>query len=71
MLKNKNYGPTISNINSNTSFINFKGNMIHNVSEYKFLGSLIKSNGNINHSLEDLAKKAQKVLFSIKYRVQM
>ena len=43
------------NINSNTSFINFKGNMIQNVSGYKFLGSLIKSNGNLNHSLEDLA----------------
>jgi hypothetical protein len=43
--------------------------MIQNVSEYTFLGSLIKSNGNINHSLEDLAKKAQKVLFSIKSRV--
>lgn len=57
------------NINSNTSFINFKGNMIQIVSEYKFLGSLIKSNGNLNHSLEDLAKKAQKVLFSIKSRV--
>ena len=57
------------NINSNTSFINFKGNMIQNVSEYKFLGSLIKSNGNLNPSLEDLAKKAQKVLFSIKSRV--
>ena len=52
------------NINSNTSFINFKGNIIQNVSEYKFLGSLIKSNG-----IEDLAKKAQKVLFSIKSRV--
>ena len=57
------------NINSNTSFINFKGNMIQNVSEYKFLGSLIKSNGNLNPSLEDLAKKAQKVLCSIKSRV--
>ena len=33
------------------------------------LGSLIKSNGNLNHSLEDLVKKAQKVLFSIKSRV--
>jgi hypothetical protein len=43
--------------------------MIQNVSEYNFLGSLIKSNGNLNHSLEDLAKKAQKVLFSIKSRV--
>jgi hypothetical protein len=43
--------------------------MIQNVSEYKFLGSLIKSNGNFNHSLEDLVKKAQKVLFSIKSRV--
>jgi hypothetical protein len=38
--------------------------MIQNVSEYK-LSSLIKSNGNLNHSLEDLAKKAQKVFFSI------
>jgi hypothetical protein len=57
------------NINSNTSFINFKGNMIQHVSEYKFLGSLIKSNENLNHSLEDLDKKAQKVLFSIKSRV--
>jgi hypothetical protein len=43
--------------------------MIQNVSEYIFLGSLIKSNGNLNHSLEDLAKKAKKVLFSIKSRV--
>ena len=39
------------------------------ISEYKLLGSLIKSNGNLNHSLEDLVKKAQKVLFSIKSRV--
>jgi hypothetical protein len=30
------------NINSNTSFINFKGNMIQNVSEYTFLGSYQK-----------------------------
>jgi hypothetical protein len=30
---------------------------------------LIKSNGNLNHSLEDLAKRAQQVLFSIKFRV--
>ena len=43
--------------------------MIQNVSEYNSLGSLIKSNGNLNHSLEDLAKKAQTVLFSIKSRV--
>jgi hypothetical protein len=43
--------------------------MIQHVSEYNFLGLLIKSNGNLNHSLEDLAKKAQKVLFSIKSRV--
>ena len=57
------------NINSNTSFINFKGIMIQHVSEYNLLGSLIKSNGNLNYSLEDLAKTVQKVLFSIKSRV--
>ena len=57
------------NINSNTSFINFKGNMIQNVSDYTLFGSLIKSNGNLNQSFEDLAKRAQKVLFSINSRV--
>jgi hypothetical protein len=38
-------------INSNASFIKFKGNMIQHVLEYTFLGSFIKSNGNFNHSL--------------------
>ncbi len=48
------------------SFIDFKGTMIQNVCEYKFLGCLLKSNGNLKHSLDDLAKKARKVLFSLR-----
>jgi hypothetical protein len=46
-------------------FIDFKGDVIQNVTEYKFLGCLFKSNGNFRHSLEELAKKARKVLSDI------
>jgi hypothetical protein len=45
-------------------FIDFKGDVIQNVTEYTLLGCLFKYNGNIRHSLEELAKKARKVLFS-------
>ena len=34
--------------------------------EYPFLGILIKCNGNLNHSSEELVNKAKKVLFGIK-----
>lgn len=47
-------------------FINFNDVMIQNVCEYKFLGCLLKSNGNLKHSLDDLAKKARKVLFLLR-----
>ena len=50
----------------NDSFISYKNNMLQNVTEYRFLGSLLKNNGNLNHSLEDLANKGRKVLFSMK-----
>ena len=57
-------------VRQNTSqvshFIDFKGDVIQNVTEYKFLGCLFKSNGNLRHSLEELAKKARKVLFSLR-----
>ena len=51
-------------VQQNTSqvspFIDFKGDVIHNVTEYKLLGYLFKYNGNLRHSLEELAKKARK-----------
>jgi hypothetical protein len=47
-------------------FIDFKGDVIQNVTEYKFLGCLFKSNGNLRNSLKELAKKARKVLFSLR-----
>ena len=47
-------------------FINFNDVMIQNVCEYTFLGCLLKSNGNLKHSLDDLAKKARKVLFLLR-----
>jgi hypothetical protein len=57
-------------VQQNTSqvspFIDFKGDVIKNVTEYTFLGCLFKSNGNLRHSLEELAKKARKVLFSLR-----
>ena len=46
-------------------FIDFKGDVIQNVTEYKFVGCLFKCNGNLRHSLAELAKKARKVLFSL------
>ena len=47
-------------------FIDFNGDVIQNVTGYKFLGCLFKSNGNLRHNLEELAKKARKVLFSLR-----
>ena len=47
-------------------FIDFNGDVIQNVTGYKFLGCLFKSNGNLRHSLEELAKKARKILFSLR-----
>jgi hypothetical protein len=38
-------------------FIDFNGDVIQNVTGYKFLGCLFKSNGNLRHNLEELAKK--------------
>ena len=46
-------------------FIKYKNQFIDNVTEYKFLGSVICSNGNLNSSINDLAKKARKVLFAL------
>jgi phage terminase small subunit len=51
-------------VQQNTSqvspFIDFKGDVIQNVTEYKLLGCLFKYNGNLRHSLEELAKTARK-----------
>ena len=55
-----------NNCVKSNSFIHFDGDTIQNVCEYKFLGCLLKSNGNLKHSLEDLAKKARKVLFLLR-----
>ena len=49
-----------------TNPIFYKNEQLENVSEYKFLGSVLKSNGNLKSSMEDLAKKARKVMFSLK-----
>lgn len=51
------------------SFLNYNGNMITNVLEYKFLGTLIKSNGKLISSLGDPAKKQEKVIFAPKGNV--
>lgn len=50
----------------NDPFVKFKGNYLENVKEFKFLGCMLSSNGNLNNSSLDLSKKASKVLFSIK-----
>jgi hypothetical protein len=36
------------------SFVYYRNNQIQNVSEYKFLGITLKSNGNLSHSTTDL-----------------
>ena len=48
-------------------FIDFKGDVIQNVTEYKFVGCLFKCNGNLRHSLEELAKKQGKFYFPCSY----
>ena len=48
------------------SFVTFKNKPIENVSEHKFLGTVLKSNGNLNLSLAELANKARQVIFLIK-----
>jgi hypothetical protein len=62
-------------VRQNTSqvshFIDFKGDVIQNETEYKFLGCLFKCNGNLRHILEELAKKARKVLFSLREKTEM
>ena len=50
-------------VQQNTSqvspFIDCKGDVIQNVTEYKFVCCLSKCNGNLRHSLEELAKKSK------------
>ena len=53
------------NVKLEKPFILYKNQYIENVSEYKFLGSLIKRNGNLNFSMCYLAKKAKKVMFCL------
>ena len=47
-------------------FVNYKNLTVENVKEFKFLGSVIKSNGSLVTSTEDLCNKARKVFFSVK-----
>jgi hypothetical protein len=53
-------------VQQNTSqvspFIDCKGDVIQNVTEYKFLACLFKYNGNLRHSLEE----RRFTLFSVK-----
>ena len=51
---------------SESFIISYKNNLLQNVTEYIFWGCLLKNNGNLHHSLEDLAIKGRKMLFSIK-----
>ena len=48
------------------NFLSYEDNTIENVSEFKFLGNIIKNTGNLIPSSDDLAKKARKVMYSIK-----
>lgn len=47
-------------------FIKFKCNIIQNISKFKILGRLLKCNGNLRHSIEELSKKAITVLLSLR-----
>ena len=55
-----------NNIKNSESFITYKGKTLQNVTEYKFLGSLLKNNGNLLHGLENLTRKGRMILFFIK-----
>lgn len=47
-------------------FIKYKGQLLENVREYKYLGCIISSNGSLVNCSSDLANKARKALFAIK-----
>ena len=51
---------------SETSHIYYENKAIESVTEYSFLGMLIKCNGNLSQSTLELTKKAKKVFFAIK-----
>jgi len=40
-------------------FLFYKNQFIDNVTEYQFLGSVLNRNGNLNSSINDLAKKSK------------
>lgn len=49
-----------------SSFVTYKGIPISGTIEYKFLGILLKNNGNFSCSTLELTKRAKKVLFAMK-----
>ena len=51
-------------LNKNFNLI-YKGHILENVREYKYLGCVITNNGNLTSCSIDLANKARKVLFAI------
>ncbi len=53
-------------IRAEKPFIKYKNEYIHNVKEYKFLGSIISDNGSLVNCSIDLSKKARKALFAIR-----
>lgn len=65
---NKTKTMIFSNRNKDLSHITFKykNDILEHVKEFKFLGNLITQNGNLQSSAEALAKKALKVMYSIK-----
>jgi hypothetical protein len=50
-----------------TSILVYKNKKIENVSEYPYLGLLIKSNGNLSHSTAELTKKAKRFCSLLKH----
>jgi hypothetical protein len=62
-------------VQQNTSqvspFMDFKGDVIQNVTEYTLLGCLFKYNGNLRHSLEEMAKKQGKFYFPGEKRLHL
>ena len=54
-------------VTSKTDPMFYKHEQLEHISEYKFLGSVLKSNGHLKNSMGDLAKKRRKVMFSLKF----
>ena len=54
------------NLNTKSHIVSFNNEKIENVTEYKFLGTLIKNNGNLSSSLLICLRKLRKHYFQLK-----